>query len=195
MFLWVLRAHFFMEVWNIINKSKGMRINDQINVAEAMIIGPKGEKVGIKKINDALVLANYAGLDLVLINPEGNPPICKIMDYNKFIYEKKLQEKQNKKKQRETNLEMKEYRMSVSIDENDIQTKAKNASKHLEKGHKVKAVIRLKGREMAHPELGIKVLKRFAQILETVSAIEKEPAKDSKIDRVILMILTPIKEK
>ena len=90
---------------------------------------------------------------------------------------------------------MKEYRMSVSIDENDIQTKAKNASKHLEKGHKVKAVIRLKGREMAHPELGIKVLKRFAQILETVSAIEKEPAKDSKIDRVILMILTPIKEK
>ncbi len=172
-----------------------MRINEQINVAEAMIIGPKGEKVGIKKINDALVLANYAGLDLVLINSEGNPAVCKIMDYNKFIYEKNRQEKENKKKQRESNLEIKEYRLSVSIDENDIQTKSRNALKYLEKGHKVKAAIRLKGREQAHPELGIKVLERFAQILEKVSTIEKAPAKDNKDGRFLMMILTPIKEK
>ena len=186
---------FFYGGVNIIKKAKGLLINEQINIEEAMVIGPKGEKVGIKKIKDALILSNYAGLDLVLLNPEGNPPICKIMDYNKFVYEKKRQEKENKKKQRETNLETKEYRMSVSIDENDIKIKAKNASKYLEKGHRVKGTVRFKGREMAHPELGGLVLKKFAEILDPVSLIEKEPVRDNKDGRFMNIILAPKKEK
>ncbi len=157
-----------------------------------MVIGPQGEKVGIKKIEDALVLANYAGFDLVLINPNGTPPVCKIMDYNKFVYENAKKEKENRKKQRESNLDLKEYRLSVSIDDHDLNTKSKNAQKYLEKGHKVKGTVRFKGREMAHPELGEEVLHKFAQTLSDVAEIEKTPTRDG---RFMTMILTPIKDK
>lgn len=176
----------------IIKKSKGLCVNEQIRAKEVMVIGPKGEKVGIKNINDALTLANYAGFDLVLINADGTPPVCKIMDYNKFVYESQKKEKENKKKQRESNLDIKEYRLSVTIDEHDINTKAKNARKYLEKGHKIKATIRFKGREMAHPELGEEVLKGFAQTLKDVSEIEKYPSRDG---RFMSMILAPNIEK
>ncbi len=157
-----------------------------------MIIGPKGEKVGIKKIEDALTLANYAGFDLVLINANGTPPVCKIMDYNKHVYENSKKEKENRKKQREANLDLKEYRLSVTIDDNDLNIKARNASKYLEKGHKVKGTVRLKGREMAHPELGEEVLKKFAQVLSETSEIEKSPTRDG---RFMSLILTPKKDK
>lgn len=157
-----------------------------------MLIGPNGEQLGIKQINDAQTLANYAGFDLVMINPNGTPPVCKIMDYNKFKYETKRKNKENVKKQREANLEMKEYRLSVTIDVHDFDTKANNARKYLEKGHKVKASIRFKGREMAHPELGREVLVRFAQTLENVSVLEQKPVMDG---RFMSEILAPNKEK
>ena len=157
-----------------------------------MVIGPNGEQLGIKSINDARTLASYAGFDLVLISPGANPPVCKIMDYNKFKYENKKKQKENMKKQRESNLEMKEYRLSVTIDVHDFDTRVRNASKYLEKGHKVKASVRFKGREMAHTELGKDVLIRFAATLENVAEIEQQPKLEG---RTMTMILMPKKEK
>lgn len=157
-----------------------------------MVIGPKGEQLGTKAIKDALTLASYAGFDLVLINPNCNPPVCKIMDYNKFKYENKKRTKENLKKQRVSNLEMKEYRLSVTIDIHDFDTRVKNSSKYLEKGHKVKATVRFKGREMAHPELGKEVLLRFAESQKEIADIEQEPKLEG---RVMSIILGPKKEK
>ena len=157
-----------------------MFINEQIHAKEVMVIGPNGEQLGIKNIKDALTLSTYAGFDLVLINPSGNPPVCKIMDYNKFKYESKKKQKENLKKQRET------------IDVHDFQTRVNQASKYLEKGHRVKGSIRFKGREMAHTELGKEVLLRFAEALAEVSEIEQKPLLDG---RNMTMILMPKKEK
>ncbi|MDD2435090.1 MAG: translation initiation factor IF-3 [Bacilli bacterium] len=169
-----------------------MFINGQIRAKEVFVIGPNGEQLGIKQINDALTLASYAGFDLVLINPNGNPQVCKIMDYNKFKYENKKKQKENVKKQRETNLEMKEYRLSVTIDKHDFDTRIKNSSKYLEKGHRIKVLIRFKGREMAHPELGRNVLIRFAETLKDVADVEQKPILDG---RNMTMILMPKKDK
>lgn len=169
-----------------------MFINEQIRAKEVMVIGPNGEQLGIKPIKDALTLAEYSGFDLVLINQSANPQVCKIMDYNKYKYETKKRQKENIKKQRETNLEMKEYRLSVTIDVHDFNTRVVNASKYLEKGHKVKISIRFKGRELAHPELGKEVLLRFADAVSNIAEIEQKPILEG---RFITMILMPKKEK
>ena len=176
----------------IANKEKDLLINEQIRAREVMVIGPNGEQLGIKSINDAITLSTYAGFDLVMINPNGNPPVCKVMDYNKFKYQNKKRQKDNIKKQREANLEMKEYRLSVTIDVHDFNTRVKNSSKYLEKGHKVKASIRFKGREMAHTDLGRDVLLKFADALSEVSDIEQKPTLEG---RNMTMILMPKKEK
>lgn len=181
-----------MEVSVIANKERDLFINDQIRAKEVMLIGPNGEQLGIKPIKDALTLASYAGFDLVLMSPNAKPPVCKIMDYNKFKYEKKKQNKENMKKQREKNLEMKEYRLTVSIDVHDFDTRVRNSSKYLEKGHKIKASIRFKGREMAHIDLGREVLNRFAEALTELATVEQKPVLDG---RVMTMILSPKKEK
>lgn len=183
---------FFMEVSNIANKDKDLFINEQIRAKEVMVIGPNGEQLGLKPIKDALTLASYAGFDLVLMNGNAKPAVCKIMDYNKFKYENKKRAKENLKKQRESNLEMKEYRLSVTIDVHDFDTRVRNSSKYLEKGHKVKVSIRFKGREMAHPELGKDVLLRFAKAQENISVIEQNPMMEG---RFMTMILMPKKEK
>ena len=139
-----------------------------------MVIGPNGEKLGVKKIADALTLANYAGLDLVLMSSNGMP-VCKVIDYNKFKYEKVKKEKEAKKRQREQNLELKEYRLSVTIDTHDFETKLKNAKSYVEKGHKVKVSVRFKGRQIAHSELGRDVILKFAEALGEVGDIESMP--------------------
>lgn len=182
---------FFVGGASIASKEKDLFINEQIRAREVMVIGPNGEQLGIKAIKDALTLADYAGFDLVQINQSSNPPVCKIMDYNRFKYESKKRVKENLKKQRESNLEMKEYRLSVTIDVHDFDTRTRNSSKYLEKGHKVKVSIRFKGREMAHPELGKDVLLRFAAALENVAVVEQAPKLDG---RYMTMILTPKKE-
>ncbi len=187
-----LGIHFFMEVSVIANKERDLFINEQIRAREVMLIGPNGEQLGIKPLKDALTLASYAGFDLVLMSPNAKPPVCKIMDYNKFKYEKKKQNKENLKKQREKNLEMKEYRLTVSIDVHDFNTRVKNSSKYLEKGHKIKASIRFKGREMVHIDRGKDVLHRFAEALSEISTVEQKPVLDG---RVMTMILAPKKEK
>ncbi len=155
-----------------------------------MVIGPNGEKMGIKKLSDALTLAGYAGLDLVLMNQGNGVSVTKIMDYNKFRYEKQKKLKDAQKKQRETSKEIKEYRLSVTIDVGDFETRRRNAENYLKKGHKIKAFIRFKGRQMAHTELGIDVLNRFAEALSEVSTVEQKPQLDG---RQAYMLLAPKK--
>lgn len=168
-----------------------MFVNEQIRARQVLVIGPKGEQLGVKTKEDALVLADYAGFDLVLINEKSDPPVCKLMDYKKFKYEKKKKQKENDKKQRETNLEVKEYRLSVNIDIHDFDTKVRNASKYLEKGNKVKASIRFKGRQMIHTELGEKVLLDFASKLQDVGEIEQKPKIEFK---TMMILLSPKKQ-
>ncbi len=190
---WILISTFLiknnMEVLAIAKQNE-VQINEQITCENVMVIGPNGEKMGIKSISDALTLAKYAGLDLVLLNNDPKNPVCKIIDYNKYRYEKQKQIKEAKKKQREQNLELKEYRLSVSIDVGDFETKVRNARAYLEKGHKIKATVRFKGRQLSHPELGSDVLLRFATSLEEVAEIESMPKMEG---RSMQLFLTPKK--
>ena len=180
---------FLMEGLTIA-KEKDLLINNEIRCGSMLVIGPKGEQLGVKSRSDALTLADYAGFDLVLINENANPPVCKLMDYKKYKYEKKKKQKENDKKQRESSFEVKEYRLSVTIDKHDFDTKMNNAKKHLEKGNKIKASIRFKGRQLAHTELGEEVLRRFADALSEVSEIEQQPKFEFKS---IYMVLAPKK--
>ena len=155
-----------------------------------MVIGPNGKQLGLKSRQDALTLANYAGFDLVLMSENSNPPVCKIMDYNKFRYEKKKKSKEAMKKQRETIVDTKEFRLSVTIDKHDFDTRVRNARKNLEKGSKIKASIRFKGRQIAHPELAKEVLEKFSNELSDISEVEIQPKFEG---RSIFMQLTPKK--
>ena len=179
-----------MEVLAIAKQGNEVLINEQITLPEVMVIGPNGEKIGIKSIGDAQTLAKYAGLDLVLLNSDPKNPVCKIIDYNKYRYEKQKQIKEAKKRQREQNLEVKEYRLSVTIDVGDFETKLRNAKAYLEKGHKIKVAVRFKGRQMAHPELGRDVIMRFAEKLNDVAEIEQMPKMEG---RSMQLFLTPKK--
>ena len=179
-----------MEVLKIA-KEKDMPINDQIKLDQMLVIGPNGEQLGIKSKEEALTLASYAGFDLVLISDNKDNPVCKLMDYNKFKYEKKKKLKESQKKQRENNAEMKEYRLSPNIDVHDFNTKLTNARKYLEKGHKVKLSIRFKGREMQFTDKGKDVLLRFAEELNEVGTLDGNPTLDG---RNMMAILSPIKK-
>ncbi len=148
--------------------------------------------MGIKAIGDAQTIASYAGLDLVLISANSNPAVCKIMDFNKYKYEKAKKEKENKKRQQANNAELKEYRLSPVIDIGDFETKVRNASKYLVKGHKVKLSIRFKGRQIMHPELGEEVMNRFADKTKEIAIIEQTAKLEG---RNMTMLLAPIKEK
>ncbi len=181
--------YLFNCIWRcfkIANNKNEMQVNEQIRVAQLMVIGPNGEQMGVKNLTDALTLANYAGLDLVLMSETSNPPVGKIMDYNKYRYEKQKKIKEAQKKQRETNKDVKEYRLSVTIDVGDFETRRKNAQNYLEKGHKIKGFIRFKGRQMAHPELGEEVLLRFADALSDYCEIEVKPKLEGRQMSILL---------
>ena len=183
---------YFMEVFFIASNKNNQPINEQIKASHVLVIGPNGEQVGVKPIQDALTLANYAGLDLVMLNPNQDPPVCKVMDYNKYRYEKQKKEKEALKKQKANSSELKEFRLSPVIDVGDFDTKLKQVTKYLKKGDKIKLSIRFKGRQMAHTELGREVLDKFAARLENISTIEQ----NAKLDgRTMVMLLAPKKEK
>ncbi len=172
----------------IAKNSNDLLCNEQIKVSQVLVIGPNGEQMGVKNINDALTIASYAGLDLVLINGNSEPNVCKIMDYNKFKYEKAKKQKEALKKQKASNMELKEYRLSPVIDVGDFDTKVRNASKYLEKGHKVKLSIRFKGRQITHPELAEEVLKKFASRVENFAVVEQKAKLEG---RNMTMLLAP----
>ena len=190
--VWILILYSLF-LWRCFNiaKEKEMQVNEQIRAKQMLVIGPRGEQLGIKTKEEALTLASYAGFDLVLIN-DGENPVCKLMDYNKFKYEKKKKLKESQKKQKENNAETKEYRLSPNIDVHDFNTKLNNAKKYLEKGHKIKLSIRFKGREMQFTDKGKEVLLKFAEGLSDISTLEAQPVLD---DRNMIAMLNPIKSK
>ncbi len=179
----------YMEVFDIANNRDNL-INEQIRCKEMMVIGPSGEQLGLKSKKDALTLAGYAGFDLVLMNDRSNPPVCKIMDYNRFKYEKKKKAKEAQKKQRESIVNVKEFRLSVTIDKHDFDTRVNNARKAILRGDKVKGSIRFKGRQIARPELAKEVLMKFEEALSDIAEVEVRPKMEG---RVIFMQLTPKK--
>ncbi len=164
-------------------------MNGEIRDREIRVISSTGEMLGIMSPAQALRLAEEADLDLVKISPNAVPPVCKIMDYGKFKFEQAKKEKENRKNQKV--VEIKEVQLSMTIDVGDINVKAKHATKFLEAGNKVKVSIRLRGRQMAHANLGKDVMMRFYEMLKEVAAIEKPIAMEG---RNIIMILGPAKK-
>ena len=146
-------------------------INEQIKDKEVRLIGEDGEQLGVMSSREALKLAKEAELDLVKIAPTAVPPVCKIIDYGKYRYEMARREKDAKKKQKV--IEVKEVRLTPNIDENDLNTKANQARKFIEKGDKVKVTLRFRGREMSHMSSSKVVLDVFAEKLSDVAVVEK----------------------
>ncbi len=169
--VYAFNFYFSLEVLNISNKE--LQINEEIRDKEVRVIGEAGEQLGIMSAKDAQRLAQDRNLDLVKIAPQATPPVCKIIDYGKYKFEQTKREKEAKKKQNIT--EVKEIRLSLNIDIGDFNTKLNHAIKFLAAGNKVKASIRFRGREMAHPELGTAVMKRFADAISEHGIIEKTP--------------------
>ena len=179
---------FFMEVLTIAKLDH--ELNEEIRDKEIRLIGADGAQLGIMSAEKANELAEEEGLDLVKISPNAVPPVCKIMDYSKFCFDQKKREKEAKKNQHV--VEIKEIRMSPSIDTNDFNTKVKAAQKFLTSGNRVKVSVRFRGREMAHTNLGEKLLLDFAEACAEVATMEKNPKLDG---RFMAMFLTPKNSK
>ncbi|MDH6597982.1 translation initiation factor IF-3 [Bacillus aerius] len=154
------------------------------------MIGQNGDQLGIKTRQEALEIATKANLDLVLVAANAKPPVCRIMDYGKFRFEQQKKEKEARKNQKIISL--KEVRLSPTIDEHDFNTKLRNAIKFLEKGDKVKASIRFKGRAITHKEIGQRVLERFSEACAKVATVETKPKMDG---RSMFLMLAPKVEK
>ena len=150
-----------------------LMINEQIRDKEVRVLSEEGEQLGVMSIQEAQKLAEDAGVDLVKINPNAKPPVCKIVDYGKFKYEQTRKEKEAKKKQKV--VEIKEIRLSPNIDTNDLNTKMNAARKFLAKGDKVKITLRFRGREMAHMANSKHILDEFAEAMADIAIIEKAP--------------------
>ncbi|PZE20873.1 translation initiation factor IF-3 [Paenibacillus xerothermodurans] len=161
-------------------------INDDIRAREVRLIGAEGEQLGIKPIREALEIAMDANLDLVNVAPTAKPPVCRIMDYGKYRYEMQKKDKEARKNQKI--VELKEVRLSATIDEHDFQTKQRNVVKFLNEGDKVKLSVRFRGREIAHASIGQKVLERMATEVEALCIVERRPKLEG---RSMIMILAP----
>lgn len=159
-------------------------INRQIKVKEVQLIGDDGEKLGVLSLNDALAKAEEKNLDLVLVAPNGNPPVCKIMNYGKYKFEQTKKEKEAKKKQKV--LEVKELRVTPNIEDHDFGFKSKNAKKFLQEGNKVKITVRFRGREVNNAKSGEAVLNKFIEALEDVATVEKTPKLEGRNMFIIL---------
>lgn len=167
-----------------------MQINDEIRDKELRVIGPDGAQLGIMSANQALDIAAQNNLDLVKIAPQVNPPVCKIMDYGKYRFEQQKREKEAKKNQHI--IELKEIRLSLNIDTHDFETKAKQATRFLQDGNKVKVSIRFRGREMGHPEHGLEIMRRFAETLSEVANIEKQAVLEGR-NMLMFLAAKPVK--
>jgi len=159
-------------------------INEQIRDKEIRVIGENGEQLGVMSVKEALKLAKEAELDLVKIAPTAKPPVCKIIDYGKYRYEQARKEKEAKKKQKIVSI--KEIRVSLTIEEHDIDIKAKNARKFLLDGDKVKITVRFRGREMELAHMGEKILDTFVSKLEDVGSVEKKPKREGRNMTLVL---------
>ena len=164
-------------------------MNGEIRDQEVRVIGSDGNQLGIMSAREALRLAEDSDLDLVKISPTARPPVCKIMDYGKFRFEQGKKEKESRRNQKM--VEIKEVRLSMTIDTGDLNVKSRQAQKFLEAGNKVMVSIRLRGRQNAHPGLGVEVMNNFFSMLEGKAVLDKKPANEG---RNITMMLSPAKQ-
>ncbi|MBP3223531.1 MAG: translation initiation factor IF-3 [Actinomycetaceae bacterium] len=166
------------------------RVNERIRVDKVRLVGPGGEQAGVVRIADALRLAQEAGLDLVEVAPNADPPVAKLMDYGKYRYESAQKAREARRNQ--SNTVIKSIRIGLKIDGNDYNTKRNQAEKFLNGGDKVKFDLRFKGREQSRPEMGVKLLQGLAEELSEVSTVEAAPRAEG---RNMSMILAPIRKK
>ncbi|XOD70449.1 MAG: translation initiation factor IF-3 [Sodalis sp. (in: enterobacteria)] len=167
------------------------RINREIRAAEVRLTGINGEQAGIVTLNEALRKAEETGVDLVEISPNAEPPVCRIMDYGKFLYERSKSTKEQKKKQKI--IQVKEIKFRPGTDESDYQVKLRNLVRFLEDGNKSKITMRFRGREMAHQQIGIDVLNRVRKDLSELAMVESFPSKIES--RQMIMVLAPKKKQ
>ena len=184
----VLSLLFFRGDIAIAKQDKRNRLNDSITAVEVRLIGQDGEQVGIVSIEDALRAAQNAGEDLVEIVPNAEPPVCRIMDYGKHVFEQKKQHQAARKKQKQ--VQIKEIKFRPATDIGDYKIKLRNLIKFLEQGNKVKVTMRFRGREHAHRELGLDFLQRIEKDLEEYGQVEQKPAMEG---RQMVMVVAPHK--
>ena len=165
-------------------------INENITAREVRLIGADGEQVGIVSIDEALAVAEEAKLDLVEISPDAQPPVCRIMDYGKHLFEKKKQQAQARKNQKQ--IQIKEVKFRPGTDVGDYQVKLRNLIRFLEDGDKAKVSLRFRGREMAHQELGMELLRQVEKDLEEYGTVEQHPKMEG---RQLIMVIAPKKKK
>lgn len=168
---------------------KGLRRNDRIRATEVRVIGPEGTNLGVMPSRKALELAKKVGLDLIEISPGARPPVCRILDFGKFLYEES--KKQKDSKQGKTTTKMKEVKFRVSIDQHDFETKLRRAEGFLYGGNKVKLTLQFRGREMEHTELGVERVNLARDELAGVSSADTEAR---KVGRQVTLVLSPLPE-
>ncbi|MBU0752964.1 MAG: translation initiation factor IF-3 [Gammaproteobacteria bacterium] len=171
-------------------QEKSQRLNDEITAPEIRLVGAEGEQVGIVPIRQALAAAEEAGLDLVEIAPLAQPPVCRIMDFGKFKYQEAKRAHEAKLKQKQ--VQVKEIKFRPGTDENDYQIKLRNVIKFLGEGDKAKITLRFRGREMAHQEIGMRVLERIKADLGELILVEQFPKMEG---RQLVMVLAPTKKQ
>ncbi len=172
------------------SSSKKPVINEHIDASEVRLVLANGDQGGIVSIDEARAAAAEVKLDLVLIAPEAEPPVCKIMDFGKHIFDLKKQKVANKKKQRKTTV--KEIKFRPGTEEGDYQVKLRNLMRFLSDGDKAKVSLRFRGRELAHQHLGLELVRRIGKDLEEYGTVEQEPKMEG---RQIVMVLSPVKKK
>ena len=164
----------------------GPRVNEEIRVPQVRLIDQDGEMMGVMGARDAMLRAYAVGLDLVEISPNADPPVVKILDFGKYKYEQ--QKKKNEARKKQKVIEIKEIKVRPNIDENDYQVKMRAMKSFIEEGDKVKVTLRFRGREMAHQEIGIRVLERIKNEMDPTSKVEQMPRMEN---RQMVMVLTP----
>ena len=180
-FIWRYKA--------ISTNNKDLPINEEIKVPEVRLIGSNNEQLGVMKTDEARAYAESNNVDLVLIAPTATPPVCRAIDYGKFCFERDKREKEAKKKQ--VIVKVKEIQLSCRIEKHDFETRVNQAKKFLADGDKVKAVVRFKGREMTHTDLGREVILKFQEALSGVGSAEKKPVLEG---RYMSIVLSPVKQ-
>lgn len=165
------------------------RINDRIRAREVRLIGPDGAQLGVQPLPAALAMARELELDLVEVAPNADPPVCKIMDFNRWVYEQQQKRKESRRKA--TQVVIKEMKFRPKIDSHDYETKMRHVERFLGEGNKVKLTIMFRGREVAHPELGLRILQRIADDVSEIATVESAPRQDG---RNMTMVLHPIRK-
>ncbi len=177
----------------LLNRRKGaikeqrVRVNDQIRISPVRLIDADGEQLGIVALEDAKQRAEDAGLDLVEVAADARPPVCRLMDYGKYKYEQARKAREARRKQH--TIQVKEVKYRPGIEDHDYQFKTRHVRRFLEEGDKVKVTMMFRGRQMAHPELGLEVLERVVEDVEDVGRIESQPTREG---RTMTMLLGPL---